>query len=333
MRHEGPLLTIAIPTYNRGIFLAQLLEVLVPQLDGESRVELLISDNASPDNTPAIVGSIQMDGPTLVYQRNESNIGADANFLQCLNMARGEYVWIVGDDDVIVEDGLRQVLNVLDRREFDLVFVSSYEFKGAYVPPDRSKLKGRVISFSNATDYALRIYTGLAFITGNIVRKRTLEERPHVDFSKMIGTSLIHLSWTYALLAMEPKCILIRDRLVAVRIANTGGYGTCQVFGKNLRDIVQAVLGVESPLGRAIINRNVQSFLPWATVSDRSGRSVRNLPEDTEGILRGLYGNNPRFWIFLWPALKLPLPLAKVWVFLGKVTNRMDRVIGYRLAR
>jgi glycosyltransferase involved in cell wall biosynthesis len=48
MQPDRPLLTIAIPTYNRSACLTQLLEALRPQLVGESRVELIVSDNASP---------------------------------------------------------------------------------------------------------------------------------------------------------------------------------------------------------------------------------------------------------------------------------------------
>jgi abequosyltransferase len=333
MQSEKPLLTIAIPTYNRSVFLAQSLKVLLPQLSGETRVELLISDNSSPDDTPAVVQSFLEGAVSITYKRNETNIGPDANFLQCYEMARGEYVWIVGDDDVIVPGGVLQVLNVLEKREYDLVWVSTYPFRDVYVPPDPARLKGGTTVFPNATDYALRVHTGLAFITGNIVRKDKIESKPHLNFGDFVETNLIHLSWTYTLLSMEPKCILLRDPLVAVKTENTGGFGTCQVFGKNIRFMVRQVLGEESPVGRALLNRNLQSFLPWATVQDRSGKSVRNLPEDPGTILRKLYGNSLRFWVFLWPALKLPLTLAKIWVFLVKVTGRVDRVFGYPLAR
>jgi abequosyltransferase len=332
MLPEKPLLTIAIPTYNRSAYLKQLLDVLAPQLAGESRVELLISDNSSPDDTPAVVEAFRSKGLSLVYKRNGTNIGSDANFLQCYNMAQGAYVWIVGDDDVIVPGGLQQVLDVLEKREYDLVFVSSYPFRDVYLPPGKSKLKGKIVTFPDATHYALRVHTGLAFISGNIIRKSTLEAKPHRDFSELIGTNLIHLSWTYTLLTRDPKCVLLRDLLVAVKTENTGGYGTCQVFGRNLKQMVQVMLGQGNPIGKALLDRNVQSFLPWATVQDRAGKSVNNLPEDTEGILRELYGSNFRYWVFLWPAIKLPLPLAKAWVFLGKVTSRLDRILGYPMA-
>ena len=85
---ERPLLTIAIPTYNRSESLALLLEILAPQLDGESRVELVISDNASSDDTSAVVASFQNRGLKLIYSRNETNLGADANFVRCLDIWR-----------------------------------------------------------------------------------------------------------------------------------------------------------------------------------------------------------------------------------------------------
>ena len=52
MNTGRPLLTIAIPTYNRSEDLAGLLEVLEPQLAEFPQVEVLVSDNASTDDTP-----------------------------------------------------------------------------------------------------------------------------------------------------------------------------------------------------------------------------------------------------------------------------------------
>ena len=84
-----PVLTIAIPTYNRATCLRELLSGLSDQLHNESRVELIISDNASPDETPAVVEDFVARGLKVRYIRNAENIGPDANFLQCFEQARG----------------------------------------------------------------------------------------------------------------------------------------------------------------------------------------------------------------------------------------------------
>ena len=97
-----PLLTIAIPTYNRAACLKDLLSALADQLKDEPRVELIISDNASPDETPSVVQDFVARGLQVRYIRNAQNIGPDANFLQCFEAARGKYVWVFSDDDLII---------------------------------------------------------------------------------------------------------------------------------------------------------------------------------------------------------------------------------------
>ena len=41
------------------------------------------------------------------------NIGGDRNFLKCIQEAKGEYVWLVGDDDVVEQDGVSHVVDGL----------------------------------------------------------------------------------------------------------------------------------------------------------------------------------------------------------------------------
>src|SRR5579871_2292375 len=78
---QRPLLTLAVPTYNRQRFLATFLRAIAPQLAGERRVELLISDNGSADGTSELVAGYIAGGLPIRYIRNETNIGGDQNFL------------------------------------------------------------------------------------------------------------------------------------------------------------------------------------------------------------------------------------------------------------
>ncbi len=62
------------------------------------------------------------------------NIGSDANFVFCYAKSRGRYLWMCGDDDVIVpafpdySGALADLLEHLQQQEFDLIYVSSYGF-------------------------------------------------------------------------------------------------------------------------------------------------------------------------------------------------------------
>ena len=310
-----------------------MLEILAPQLAGDSRVELLISDNAAPDDTPEVVAEFQKKGLALTYSRNETNIGADANFIRCYEMARGEYVWIFGDDDIIIPGGLQEAMGRLETREFDLLYVRAKGFSGRYEQSFAFKISHRIRVFSHPEDFALYAYAGLTFISSNIIRKAALERLPHEDFHKLIGTNLAQLSYTFSMLRANPRCACLLDNLVASRMDNSGGHGTCQVFGITLQRLVEEFFGLETPIGRAILNRTVQSFFPWAMLLNRRNRLTKHVLEDSEGILKGLFHKNPRYWVFLYPVLRLPMPLAAAWQFTGKVINGLDKLAGYPISR
>jgi abequosyltransferase len=333
MQPERPLLTIAIPTYNRSASLSLLLDALAPQLAHEPRVELIISDNASTDETPQIVASWRERGLLCRSRRNESNIGADANFIECYEMAGGEYVWIVGDDDIILPGALPEVLNWLEKRRWDLVHITPEEFRGSRIPRRQRSFTRKVLEYDNPRDFALRVSTGFTFISSMIVRKAAVESRRHHDFRGLIGTNLAQLAWIFTLLDGRPQCACLLDPLVASRVENSGGYGACQVFGTNLHRIVDEYLGCETPTGRAILNRTVQSWFPWALVQSCRGRHDNHLPENAMQILKSLYRGNPRYWVFVHPLFALPLPLAELWLLAMRAVNRLDRSCGYPIAR
>ena len=96
-----PLVTIAIPTYNRGEkFLTHALGCALNQT--YEHLEIIVSDNASTDNTEAVVKSFS--DPRIHYIKQEKNLGANNNFNFCLNTAKGEYLLLLLDDDLIDSD-------------------------------------------------------------------------------------------------------------------------------------------------------------------------------------------------------------------------------------
>ena len=112
-----PLLSVCIPTYNRIAYLRELLPILLREIVEANRiepgrVELVVCDNASPDGTEAFCRDAG-DSASYVYFRNAENVGGDANFLLCIERARGRYVWLFGDDELIEEGALTRVRDLL----------------------------------------------------------------------------------------------------------------------------------------------------------------------------------------------------------------------------
>lgn len=96
-------LSIIIPTKDRAPVLAQLLASL-KRLNGltELRPEIIVADNGSQDDTPAIVRDATNDLPTEVKMITTTRAGKSAALNDALKIATGDYVAFL-DDDVVVD--------------------------------------------------------------------------------------------------------------------------------------------------------------------------------------------------------------------------------------
>ncbi len=107
----SPTVSVLIPTYNRAGFLKQAIASVLAQTFGD--FELVISDNASTDDTQALVKSYS--DARIIYSRNPYSIGWQANMKRCLALARGEYVTFLPDDDLMMPENLERKVGILRR--------------------------------------------------------------------------------------------------------------------------------------------------------------------------------------------------------------------------
>ena len=94
-------ISILITTYNRSKYLKYLLENIKDGVsDLDFNYEILISNNASNDDTCSVVDSFKKEFD-FTYFVQESNIGAENNLNFLINKARGEYFIYLADDDLL----------------------------------------------------------------------------------------------------------------------------------------------------------------------------------------------------------------------------------------
>jgi glycosyltransferase involved in cell wall biosynthesis len=120
-----PLLSLCISTYNRATRLAQSLQAALRETAAFADVvELLVVDNASTDDTPKVVERCG-DAPNLRGVRNPANVGLLGNLRVCAEAARGEYLWIIGDDDLLLPGAVERVLQGIARlRGIELIYLN-----------------------------------------------------------------------------------------------------------------------------------------------------------------------------------------------------------------
>lgn len=110
---KRPLLSVCISTYNRGPWLSVNLKNLFAQIPlPMSEVEFLVVDNASTDNTEDVV-SEYIAREDFRFVRNVKNVGMLGNLTVTAQEACGDYVWILGDDDLLKDGAILRVLGVI----------------------------------------------------------------------------------------------------------------------------------------------------------------------------------------------------------------------------
>jgi len=96
-----PKVSIIIPTYNRAKYLQQAIESAFAQ--DYPNLEVIVSDNASTDETPEVVKKYMVD-PRFKYFRNEKNLGIAGNWRRALyEYATGDWALILSDDDYLID--------------------------------------------------------------------------------------------------------------------------------------------------------------------------------------------------------------------------------------
>jgi glycosyltransferase involved in cell wall biosynthesis len=110
MKAERPRVSVGIPAYNGETFIGAAVESVLAQTF--VNFELYIIDDASTDRTLDRVR--RFSDPRLRIIRNETNIGQEGNFNRVLREARGEFVKLLPQDDVLHPDCLQKQVEVFD---------------------------------------------------------------------------------------------------------------------------------------------------------------------------------------------------------------------------
>ncbi|WP_417068870.1 glycosyltransferase family 2 protein [Niveibacterium terrae] len=268
-----PLLSICIPTYNRAPFISELL--LSIENNFLDNVEVVVSDNASDDETPSIVESFIDRGMPIKYFRNDTNIGADRNFDSCVRKASGRFCWFIGSDDVMVDGSLGIILKkISENQDVDVFLVnkSDYDISLKREKKVRRALDGCDEKFDLNSDQSRlgALASGLGYIGAICIRK---ESWISVDASKYIGTAYIHVYILQTLIKLGRKFMYVSDSLLKWRFDNDSFLSESKALGRldieiNYIRITRDVFGdgaILDRVGRFIMNSNIL----WQIVSSK----------------------------------------------------------------
>lgn len=203
-------LSICIPTYNRAEFLKEAIESVLLQLDDDtySKVEIVISDNCSTDNTVGIIELLRNKYPksNIVFSACDMNQGPDRNFLRAIKLSSGKYCWFLGSDDKVVDGAVDRILNEIknghtvylsDRYNAEcetMNIIGIQRFWGEELISDC------VFTFRNEKDWDFYLNRCKAlgalfsYISTIVFCKYQWDQIPETKYSSFIGTAYVHVA-------------------------------------------------------------------------------------------------------------------------------------------
>lgn len=197
------LLSICIPNYNRLNCLKELVGSIIEQINKfrlEEYIEICVSDDHSIENPDDYMIQIQQQYPhiAICYQRNNKNMGMDYNFCKSVEISKGIYSWIMGNDDLLLENSLQNVVNKLKSidKSIDIIVTpfESYSYDGKLLNTYYPLAKGtgnKVFHMNDKTErdnyfYSIKHNSGLfAFLSSVIFKRERWIEHGNMFQNKM----------------------------------------------------------------------------------------------------------------------------------------------------
>ena len=216
-RPAGLRLSICIATFNRARFIGETLSSIVGQLGPD--VELVVLDGASPDDTEQVVRGFQADHPALRYVRQPVNAGVDQDYDHAVAHARGDYCWLMTDDDLLLPDAVARVLAALADGPDLLVVnaeVRSVDFRTLLQARLLDTDRDRDFGPSDADAFFEVAAPHLKFIGAVVIRRQAWLSRQREPY---YGTLFIHVGVIFQSPALRTARILAAPVMV-IRYGN-----------------------------------------------------------------------------------------------------------------
>lgn len=306
---DRPLLTIAVPTYNGQKTIRDMLEILLPQID--ERVELLVVDNKSTDNTAQIIEEFKEKYSFIEYHCNEKNLGADGNFLKCMQMAKGKFVMLISDDDIIVEGAVDKILLFLEENpDVSLGYLESVAFKDKYKGLDKChgyKFLTELNESSVTSDKKLFLKACLRLFGFTSSYVWSTDRIREIDNPEQYFNTFFLQAYICILCSNSPadKLGLIHGPCIAVgEYGIIGNYDTAQVEGIYYHKMIE--FAVQNGYPKSVLEK----FYLWKIIFLCRNNIIR---ERAAGVKKMSLKNiwlatwkYPKAWLFLYPVLLIP---------------------------
>ena len=304
-----------MPTYQHGSALPRALDSIFAQPGGD-RVEVVVSNNASTDDTAEVLARYAAAHPNLRVLAQPETVSFDENLARAIDACTGDYVWTLSSDDVLIDGALPRVEAALASLEAPAVVMGNWWIGDEAVRPVR--LRRRVAADRLERDPARSVVE--AGVWGLFMSVLLLPaERTRAELARYRGgDGLTHWKVATRLLAEGMPLLSIGEPIVVQRWPDTDAppyYDVPLIFGEQVRrqmGVLRRDLGVTRATARATESAVLHSILRGFV-----GTARRRWPAVARRWFQPLlhdYWSYPAFWLWIAPLYGVPRGvLSRVW--------------------
>ena len=300
-------LSICIPTYNRSAYLQECLESIVNSAQGvEELVDVIVSDNASEDDTPKVVARYSSEHSWIRYHRNDVNIGGEKNFRLAAGLGMSDHVWIFGDDDKMTTEAIPAILKQIEAG-YDLVLCNysiwSRDFSA--MRKQRRFPHAGSIAFEDANGLLRTFGIHLGYISSVIIRKSMFLMLPEEEYNALVSCGFPHMYAAHYGLYPAGRSVYIPEPLFCNRSDNWGEFDWWGYFVEGSSLIFNNLLarGYSSAAVRSAKRGAIRDYvIPHVLGRKLEGRGAKGLFRTAYRY----YKSVPLFWFGVVPALLAP---------------------------
>lgn len=316
-----PSLAVAIPCFRRPALLRELLISLVDTKFG-SYISVYLLDDSPEKSNQVIAAEFESCFFRINYFHNVPRLGIDRNISRCLSVPREDFIWLLGEDDLVTQDSIAVVFSLLSERpDVNLLFINYTHFSSA---GHRQPILNFESALKSSQDYIDNLLIYFGFIGSVLVKRSSLLScADYLPF----GTYFSHIGVIIDIIEASPINMLgiIERPIVLNRVGSVGSFSwgddalsVYQGFG----DLLEAVQNLRPELSLSLDKVTNQAFLAFHPLA----KLFRILRLRSEGAIsindidRLTLNNRLKKWLLVAPLLLIPKsllrPLVNLYIFL-----------------
>ncbi|WP_221091165.1 glycosyltransferase family 2 protein [Deinococcus aquaedulcis] len=319
MNLRSPLLSLCIPTYNRAGLLRQMLQSILNDLAAMPHargVEIVIANNASSDDTRSVISDFQQRYPEVAWNIHHHAVSVGADNVQIVtDYARGEFVWILSDDDLLLPGAISRLMAELNP-ETDAVVVTCNHFidggaPGGLVQPVLPAAYRN--GHTRPSEVIGELGTWITFLSVLCFRHSLTQD---IDYRPTFGTNLPQSYMFMDALLHSRRTVYVSEPLLSMRHDNAGGYSYFKVFVNSFNSLLDygCSRGLDAATAARIRTKHLRGFLISTVIAHRINRNGRfNIDwAGTRRLFYQAYSTNATYWLGAVPVLYLPTGLLRL---------------------